>query len=214
MVFYQSFPRNGRTFADWAKFSALQSCRRRGATRDHETSRNPHPRRTLHHAFDAKAAALRATTNPGAAKDRRCRSGGDLPPPGLRLRLAGVGTSPPPFRASSPRRDTNAAFTAHEISRKVRTGHLLTFPPSHLPFVKPAKRAFSCAAKAAFRVRRQDETRRVATEISRRPRQSLEADRGIDGANRRQAIRPAAGFVVARSATPSTKFFEAPKMRR
>ena len=96
----------------------------------------------------------------------------------------------------------------HEISRTGRTGHLLTFPPSHLPFVKPAKRAFSCAAKAAFRVRRQDETRRVATEISRRPRQRLEAGRGIDGANRRQAIRPAAGFVVARSASPPTKFLE------
>jgi len=61
-------------------------------------------------------------------------------------------------------------------------------------FVKPAERAFSCAAKAAFRVRRHGETRRVVTEISRRPRQSLEASRGIDGANRRQAIRHAAGF--------------------
>ena len=69
-------------------------------------------------------------------------------------------------------------------------------------FVKPAKRALSCAAKAAFRVRRQGGTRRVATEISRRSRQRLEAGRGIDGANRRQAIRLAAGFVVARSATP------------
>ena len=86
-----------------------------------------------------EGAALRATTNPGATKDRRCRSGGDLPPPGLRLppsrdalrsRLAGAGASPPPFRASSPRRDTNAAFTAHEISRKVRTDHLPTFSPS------------------------------------------------------------------------------------
>ena len=46
-------------------------------------------------------------------------------------------------------------------------------------------------------------TRRVAMEISRRPRQSLEAGRGIDCANRRQAIRPAAGFVVARSASRS-----------
>ena len=63
-------------------------------------------------------------------------------------------------------------------------------------------REVSCAAKAAFRVRRQGGTRRVATEISRRSRQRLEAGRGIDGANRRQAIRLAAGFVVARSATP------------
>jgi hypothetical protein len=47
-------------------------------------------------------------------------------------------------------------------------------------------------------------------EISRRSRQCLEAGRGIDDANRRQAIRHAAGFVVARSATPSVKFFEVP----
>ena len=43
----------------------------------------------------------------------------------------------------------------------------------------------------------------MATEISRRSRRSLETGRGIDGANRRQAIRLAAGFVVARSATPA-----------
>ena len=43
-----------------------------------------------------------------------------------------------------------------------------------------------------------------ATEISRRLRQRLEAGRGIDDANRRQAILHAAGFVVERSATPST----------
>jgi len=72
-------------------------------------------------------------------------------------------------------------------------------------------REVSCAAKAAFRVRRQGGTRRVAPEISRRSRRSLEADRGIDGANRRQAIRLAAGFVVARSATPFAKRFEEPK---
>jgi hypothetical protein len=76
-----------------------------------------------------EGAALRATTNPGAAKDRRCRSGGDLPPPGLRLppsrdalrrtsRLADGGASTPPIRAPSPRRDTNAAFAAHESTRK------------------------------------------------------------------------------------------------
>ena len=47
-------------------------------------------------------------------------------------------------------------------------------------------------------------------EIPRLSRQCLEAGRGIDDANRRQAIRHAAGFVVARSATPSTKFFEVP----
>ena len=73
-------------------------------------------------------AALRATTNPGATKDQRCRYGGDLPPPGLRLppsrdalrrasSLADGGASPPPIRAPSPRRDTNAAFAAHESTR-------------------------------------------------------------------------------------------------
>ena len=78
--------------------------------------------------FFVEGAALRATTNPGVTKDRRCRSGGDLPPPGLRLppsrdalrrlsRLADGGASPPPIRAPSPRRDTNAAFAAHEFSR-------------------------------------------------------------------------------------------------
>ena len=78
--------------------------------------------------FFVEGAALRATTNPGATKDRRCRSGGDLPPPGLRLppsrdalrrasRLADGGASPPPIRAPSPRRDTNAAFAAHESTR-------------------------------------------------------------------------------------------------
>ena len=79
-------------------------------------------------------AALRATTNPGASKDRRRRSGGDLPPPGLRLppsrdalrsRLAGAGASPPPFRASSPCRDTNAAFAAHETSRNPHPRRIL-----------------------------------------------------------------------------------------
>ena len=65
-------------------------------------------------------------------------------------------------------------------------------------------REVSCAAKAAFRVRRHGETRRWTTEISRLSRQRLEAGRGIDDANRRQAILHAAGFVVARSATPST----------
>ena len=78
--------------------------------------------------FFVEGAALRATTNPGATKDRRCRSGGDLPPPGLRLppsrdalrrasSLADGGASPPPIRAPSPRRDTNAAFATHESTR-------------------------------------------------------------------------------------------------
>ena len=117
---------SSKSFVEYAALRATRCYASRSATRD---------------------AALRATTNPGAAKDRLCRSGGDLPPPGLRLppsrdalrsRLAGVGASPPPIRASSPRRDTNAAFAAHEISRTGRTGHLLTFPPSHLPAFPPS----------------------------------------------------------------------------
>ena len=78
--------------------------------------------------FFVEDSALRTTTNPGAAKNRRCRSSGDLPPPGLRLppsrdalrrtsRLADGGASPPPIRASSPRRGTNAAFAAHESTQ-------------------------------------------------------------------------------------------------
>jgi hypothetical protein len=50
-------------------------------------------------------------------------------------------------------------------------------------------------------------------EVSRRSRQCLEAGRGIDDANRRQAIRHAAGFVVARSAAPSTKAAAARSLR-
>ena len=187
---------SSKSFVEYAALRATRCYASRSATRD---------------------AALRATTNPGASKDRLCRSGGDLPPPGLRLppsrdalrsRLAGAGASPPPFRASSPRRDTNAAFAAHETSRNSHPRRTLNraFAAKAACMAQRPCRAFrevSCAAKAAFRVWRQDETRRVATEISRRQRQRLEAGRGIDGANRRQAIRPAAGFVVARSASRS-----------
>ncbi len=151
-----------------------------------------------------EGAALRAITNPGATKDRRCRSGGDLPPPGLRLppsrdalrrasSLADGGASPPPIRAPSPHRDTNAAFAAHESTRT--TPILAEFPKSIFFFSPRNYAAFlsrravarrktklfqivvsnqqrsanspcrtfrevSCAAKAAFRVRRHGETRR------------------------------------------------------
>ena len=133
---------SSKSFVEYAALRATRCYASRSATRD---------------------AALRATTNPGAAKDRLCRSGGDLPPPGLRLppsrdalrsRLAGVGASPPPIRASSPRRDTNAAFAAHEISRKAvaAPGHECRLrgtrkytkgqnrPPSHLPTFPPSVR--------------------------------------------------------------------------
>ncbi len=105
-------------------------------------------------SFFEEGAALRATTNPGAAKDRRCRSGGDLPPPGLRLppsrdalrrtsRLADGGASTPPIRAPSPRRDTNAAFAAHESTRNPHS-------TSRALSVKSAERRFRVRRRPLF----------------------------------------------------------------
>ena len=91
--------------------------------------------------------ALRATTNPGAAKDRRCRSGWDLPPPGLRLRLAGVGSSPPPIRASSPRRDTKRRLRGARNLTKSASTPIRTFPYS---FREAPKRAFTVNAELAM----------------------------------------------------------------
>ena len=164
-----------------------------------------------------EGTALRATTNPGATKDRRRRSGGDLPPPGLRLRLAGVGASPPPFRASSPRRDTKRRlrgtrnFTKRRWEgKKVRRwggakgacSHLPTSSPSHL-FVKPAKRAFSCAAKAAFRVRRQEAAPSGAMRCGARGETKSQAPvRRIASRLRSNPPRQPTAFVVARRAFP------------
>ena len=69
------------------------------------------------------------------------------------------------------------------------------------PFREAREAGVSCAAKAAFRVRRHGETRRVLAEAMRRPTKSRPGARPT-AANRRQAIRHAAGFVVARSAVP------------
>ena len=53
-------------------------------------------------------------------------------------------------------------------------------------FVKPAKRACSCAAEAAFRVRRACRARQGAADAPRRTRRSLMSGRGEDGADRRR----------------------------
>ena len=129
----------------------------------------------------------------GVAKDRLRRSGVSAPSPGLRLRLAGDSPSPPPFRASSPRRTRKAAFggtrnstktngsldVQKKIVHKSQLTQVSTNPKSkmvcNLPFVdncqlctflKPnfqvrAFVRFRVPPKAAFRVRRCDETRRV-----------------------------------------------------
>ena len=70
--------------------------------------------------------------------------------------------------------------------------------PCVISFREAREAGVSCAAKAAFRVRRHDETRRVLTEALRRPTKSRPGARPT-ATNRRQAIRHVAGFVVARS---------------
>ena len=147
-------------------------------------------------------ATLRVTTNPGAAKDRRCRSGGDLLPPGLRLRLAGVGASPPPFRASSPRRDTKRRLRGtRNFTKRRRCGG------------KPA-RAFSCAAKAAFRVRRQEAAPPGAMRYGARGETKSQAPvRRTASRLRSNPPRQPTAFVVARSAIPQNSL-KSPKVSK
>ena len=102
------------------------------------------------------------------------------------------------------------AGTARRAVRRQRWITMTPWTSSTIRSFREAREAgVSCAAKAAFRVRRHGGTRRVLAEALRRPTKSRPGARPPT-ANRRQAIRHAAGFVVARSATPSTKFFEEP----
>ena len=102
------------------------------------------------------------------------------------------------------------AGTARRAVRRQRWITMTPWTSSTIRSFREAREAgVSCAAKAAFRVRRHGGTRRVLAEALRRPTKSMPGARST-AANRRQAIRHAAGFVVARSATPSTKFFEEP----
>ena len=115
----------------------------------------------------------------------------------------------------------NAAFAAHEISRNPPRPQFAIFHFQYsfrearvvsvcgggvtgwaVIFREAREAGISCAAKAAFRVWRHGETRRVLAEALRRPTKSRPGARPT-AANRRQAIRHAARFVVARSATPS-----------
>ena len=97
------------------------------------------------------------------------------------------------------------AGTARRAVRRQRWITMTPWTSSTIRSFREAREAgVSCAAKAAFRVRRHGETRRVLAEALRRPTKSRPGARPT-AANRRQAIRHAAGFVVARSATPSVR---------
>ena len=148
-----------------------------GATRDHEPRRGEGSAQPIRRGL----AAIRLETS-----SRRCRRvpaalSGFFAAPGHERRLRGTRKyTKKGGKVTTPWSFAFCSQTPQIQDRGLKTEVRFFFPPSHLPFVKPAKRAFSCAAEAAFRVRRHGETRRVA-DGGLAPADEVRAGRKADG---------------------------------
>ena len=163
----------------------------------------------------ADGVALRATTNPPARRIACRRLAPSIPRSASRLRLDRREISGATLRVPPCRRTRKAAFAAHETSRthgtlfrgSARTGSLWDFVCREGGFRVPARRRSPNGRRG-----RPPPARRLVLRSASREGGSLKPGGGKSPPDRQRRSFVAPGFVVARSAAPSTNNLEEPNL--